>query len=125
SNPDVLISDIKMPVMDGVELTRAVKKQFPEIAVIALSMFDDEQQIMEMLEAGASGYMLKNSDKSEIAEAIRAVHDGGTFYCKHTSGKLTRLIAYSRQNAKKQQKEAEFSEREKEIMRLICQEYTN
>lgn len=124
-NPDVVITDIKMPVMDGPEATRYIMEHHPIVKVIALSMFDDEELILEMLEAGATGYLLKNADKTEVVDAIHSVHDNTPYYCKSTSGKLVKLIAYSRNNMQKQKKEAEFSDKEKEIIRLICKEYTN
>lgn len=123
--PDVVVTDIKMPITDGVEATKFIMQHYPAIKVIALSMFDDEELILEMFEAGAIGYLLKNADKSEMVEAIFTVNQNKPYYCKSTSGKLTKLLAYSRYNMQKQQKEAEFSEKEKEIIRLICQEYTN
>lgn len=123
--PAVVITDIKMPVMDGVEATKLIKERYPDTGVIALSMFDDEQLILEMLEAGAHGYLLKNSDKFEITDAIQTVYDGKQYYCKFTSGKLAKLIAISRNNMQKKKKEAEFTDKEKDIIRLICKEYTN
>ena len=63
-------------------------------------MFDDEQLILEMLEAGATGYLLKNSDKSEVIEAVQTVYTDLPYYCKFTSAKLTKLIAYSKNNDK-------------------------
>lgn len=125
TNPDVIITDIKMPEMDGVEATKHVIENYPTVKVIALSMFDDEQLILEMLEAGALGYLLKNSDKSEVIEAIHTVFAGVPYYCKFTSAKMARLIAFSRHNDRKRQKEAEFTDREKEIIVLMCKEYTN
>src|SRR5215207_1311812 len=71
--PDVIITDIKMPVMDGIEATKRLTADFPEIGIIALSMFDEENLIVEMLEAGAKGYLLKNAHKDEILEAIKTV----------------------------------------------------
>jgi DNA-binding NarL/FixJ family response regulator len=123
--PDVVITDIKMPIIDGVEATKYIMQHYPAIKVIALSMYDDEELILEMFEAGAIGYLLKNADKTEVVEAVQSVFQNKPYYCKSTSGKLTKLIAFSRYNMQKQQKEAEFSEKEKEIIRLICQEYTN
>ncbi|HEY9178496.1 MAG TPA: response regulator transcription factor [Flavipsychrobacter sp.] len=123
--PDVVITDIKMPITDGVEATKFIMQHYPVIKVIALSMYDDEELILEMFEAGAIGYLLKNADKSEVIEAIQSVYQNKPYYCKSTSGKLTKLLAFSRYNMQKQQKEAEFTEKEKEIIRLICQEYTN
>jgi DNA-binding NarL/FixJ family response regulator len=123
--PDVVITDIKMPITDGVEATKFIMQNYPTIKVIALSMYDDEELILEMFEAGAIGYLLKNADKTEVVEAIESVFQNKPYYCKSTSSKLTKLLAFSRYNMQKQQKEAEFSEKEKEIIRLICQEYTN
>lgn len=125
SNPDIVVTDIKMPQMDGVEATKLIREQYPHIEVIALSMFDDEQLILEILEAGAIGYLLKNSDKTEMIDAINMAYKHQSYYCKQTSAKLAKLIAYSKQVNQKKQKESEFSEREKEIIKLICAEYTN
>jgi DNA-binding NarL/FixJ family response regulator len=125
TEPDVVITDIKMPTMDGVEATKEIKQKFPGIEVIALSMFDDEQLILEMLDAGALGYLLKNSDKFEITDAVQSVYEGNPYYCKFTSGKLAKLIALSRDKKEKKKKETDFSEKEIEIIRLICQEFTN
>ncbi len=122
--PDIIITDIKMPVIDGIEATRNINLTQPETGIIALSMFDEEDLIIEMLEAGAKGYLLKNADKNEIFEAIETVAQGENFYCKHTSSKLAIMIARSR--GKNQQKpEVQFSEREIDIIQLICKEYTN
>lgn len=123
--PDVVVTDIKMPVMDGPQVTRYIIENHPLVKVIALSMFDDEELILEMLEAGATGYLLKNADKAEVIDAIHSVYGNTPYYCKSTSGKLVKLIAYSRANMQKQKKEAEFTEKEKDIIRLICKEYTN
>ncbi len=125
SSPEVVITDIKMPEMDGVETTKYIREHFPGVKVIALSMFDDEQLILEMLESGATGYLLKNSDKAEVIEAINTVYDDIPYYCKFTSAKLAKLIAYSKKTDKKKQKESEFSDREKEIIRMMCEEYSN
>ncbi|HTN44860.1 MAG TPA: response regulator transcription factor [Flavipsychrobacter sp.] len=125
THPDVVITDIKMPVMDGVDATKHIKEHFPAIQVIALSMFDDEQLILEMLDAGALGYLLKNSDKFEITDAVETVFEGKPYYCKFTSGKLAKLIALNRDKKEKKKREADFSEKEIEIIKLICQEFTN
>lgn len=123
--PDVIITDIKMPVMDGVEATKYIMEHHPAIGIIALSMFDEEQLILEMLEAGALGYLLKNSDKTELVRAIHSVYRHEPYYCQQTSCKMARMIAHSRHQSRIREKEAEFSDREKEIINLICQEYTN
>lgn len=123
--PDVIITDIKMPRMDGIEAAKHLTHDFPDTGVIGLSMFDEEDLIVDMLEAGAKGYLLKNADKNEVLEAIRTVYQQEPYYCKHTSGKLAQMIAKSKFNPYKKAKKIEFSEREIEIIQLICQELTN
>ncbi|RYG06263.1 MAG: response regulator transcription factor [Chitinophagaceae bacterium] len=123
--PDVVVTDIKMPRMDGIEAAKTILQNHPDIGVIGLSMFDEEDLIIDMLEAGAKGYLLKNADKHEVAEAIRTVYQEEPYYCKHTSARLAQMIAKSKFNPYKKNKKIEFSEREIEIIRLICQELTN
>ncbi|MGI8951146.1 MAG: response regulator transcription factor [Chitinophagaceae bacterium] len=122
--PDIVLTDIKMPHLDGIEATKFLIKQDPDIKIIALSMFDEENLIIEMLDAGAKGYLLKNADKQEILDAITTVYEGNTYYCRHTSGKLAALIVKSRFNPYKKSESIIFSEREIEIIKLICQQNT-
>jgi DNA-binding NarL/FixJ family response regulator len=123
--PDVVITDIKMPILDGIEATQKITERYPNIGVIGLSMFDEDDLIIDMLEAGAKGYLLKNSNKEQIIEAIKTVYGGDPYYCKTTSHKLTRMIASSKYNPHKRTDKVELSDREKEILQLICQEQTN
>ncbi len=124
-NPDLVITDIKMPGMDGIEATRKIREKWPLMGVIALSMFNEDELILEMLEAGANGYLLKNADKVEIIEAIEAVVAGDPYYCRSTNSKLAKLIANSRFHPFHRKKAVEYSEKEIEIIRFICQEMTN
>lgn len=121
--PDVILTDIIMPVMDGIQAVKKINHDFPEISIIALSMFDQESLIVDMLEAGAIGYLLKNADKQEILEAIRSVHLHRPYYCKSTSSKLARLISQSK--FKGPDTKIEFSDKEIEIIQCICREFTN
>jgi DNA-binding NarL/FixJ family response regulator len=123
--PDVVITVIKMPKLDGISATKELTKRFPHIGIIALSMFDEENLIIEMLEAGAKGYLLKNAHKSEIIAAVEAVFNKQTYYCNHTSRKLTQLIAESNFNPNRRSIQPEFSEKEISVMRFICQEMSN
>lgn len=120
--PDVVITDIMMPEMDGVETTRLITAQFPQVGVIALSMFDNESLVLDMLEAGAKGFLLKTTTKEEIIEAVTIVKGKGTYYCATTSNKLVRLMARSNFNPYKPGKKPQFTDRELEIIRLLCQE---
>ncbi|MBE7176522.1 MAG: response regulator transcription factor [Mucilaginibacter polytrichastri] len=123
--PDVVLTDIKMPVMDGIESTRILSTEYPDMGIIALSMFDEENLIVEMLDCGAKGYLLKNSDKNEIIEAIHAVANNETYYCRQTSAKLAQMIARNRKKNSEKTPQIDFSDRELDIIRLIYQEHTN
>ena len=123
--PDVVITDIKMPKLDGIGATKIITKKFPHIGVISLSMFDEENLIIDMLEAGAKGYLLKNAHKDEIIAAVEAVHNDQTYYCNHTSRKLTKMIADSSFNPNRRAVKPEFSDKELNVMRLVCQEFSN
>ena len=122
--PDVVITDIKMPRMDGIEAARKISASWPGIGIIGLSMFDEEDLIIEMLEAGAKGYLVKNADKTEVIEAIETVYRDEPFYCKQTSNQLAKMIAKSKHNPYSRKKIVEFTDKELEVIRLICQEYT-
>jgi DNA-binding NarL/FixJ family response regulator len=122
--PDVILTDIMMPVMDGIEATAAITKQFATVRVIALSMFNQDNLIMDMLNAGAIGYLIKNAHKTEIIDAIHSVYRYNPYYCKSTSIKLARLIGGSQFGPKAKDK-VFFSQKEKDIIRLICEEKTS
>lgn len=122
--PDVILTDIMMPVMDGVEATSVITKNFPSIRVIALSMFNQDNLILDMLNAGAMGYLIKNAHKDEILEAIKSVYRNTPYYCKSTSIKLARLIGVSQFGSNAKNK-VFFSQKERDIIRLICEEKTS
>lgn len=123
--PDVIVTDIKMPVMDGIEATKRINELHPDMGIIGLSMFDEDELIIDMLEAGAKGYLIKNAGKEQITEAIKTVYNQDPYYCKTTSYKLATMIAQSRFNPYKKNTKPTFSDREKEIIDLICKEHSN
>jgi DNA-binding NarL/FixJ family response regulator len=122
--PDVVLADIKMPNMDGIEATKVLLKEFPDLRIIALSMFSEENLIVEMLEAGAKGYLLKNADKQEILDAIASVMENRVYYCRDTSATLAGMIIKSNFNPYRKREVVEFSDREMEIIKLICRQFT-
>jgi DNA-binding NarL/FixJ family response regulator len=123
--PDIVITDLIMPEIDGVQAIREIADMNLDTKCIALSNFDSDALIMEALEGGASGYILKNSQRGEILNAIQTVYDGQNYFCKTTSAKFFRNIAKSKYTKKVKVNHDLFSEREKEIIKLICMEKTS
>jgi len=122
--PNVVLTDIKMPRMDGIAATREILARNRDVAVIALSMFDEESLVLEMLEAGAKGYLLKNAHKNEIMQAIRVVNDGEHYYCTNTNLRLARLLTSIKVNEPDSPK-VHFTEKELEVIWHTCEERSN
>lgn len=123
--PDIIFMDIRMPKMDGIEATRKITERHPEIGVIAFTMYEEESNIVDMLEAGAQGYLTKNASKEEIFEAIEAIVNRKTYYCRETTSRLAQLIAKSKFDPNKKLSQQVFNKREKEIIHLICEQFSN
>ena len=122
--PDVILTDIKMPRMDGIEATRILVQKFPDLKIIALSMFDEENLIVEMLESGAKGYLLKMRIRTKSLKPLPVCYEDKAFYCKGTSARLASMIVKSKFNPYKKQEPVVFNDREKDIIKLICQQFT-
>lgn len=118
--PNVVIMDIRMPIMNGIEATRLIAKEFPSIKVIAFSMFDQDQAINEMREAGASGYVLKNSSLSILDSAIKAVVDGDLYFDPSLN-----MEDYNPAFAKAKINNSPLSKSEQAILKLIAQNKTS
>lgn len=114
----ILLTDINMPEMTGVELTRCVKKKFPRVKVLALSMFGERQVIKEMIDAGVSGYILKNTGKRELIEALDQLVKGDTFFGSEVTEELMKSFKNADNNP-------HLTNREVEIIRLIENENSN
>ena len=91
--PQIVLTDIRMPVMDGIAITKLFKKKYPRTAIIALSMFDQEEDVIEMLDAGAKGYIIKNAEKEELVRAIHQVSKGGFYFSPKFQGVHERWTA--------------------------------
>ena len=90
---NILLTDINMPEMSGVGLVKAVHSKFPEVKILALSMHGDRQMIHDMLDAGADGYILKNTGKNELIEALKKVASGGMYFSNEISAEIMRAIS--------------------------------
>jgi DNA-binding NarL/FixJ family response regulator len=116
---NVVLMDISMPGMDGIELCASLNEKYPGVYILGLSTFNQGLYIKKMMENGASGYILKNSSKEELLEAIHTVSNGGIYFSGETGEALKE---YQRSSALKL---PEISPREKEILGLIAEGYTN
>lgn len=123
---DVILMDINMPEESGIEATTQIKKKYPEIKVIALTMHDDISIITRMVEAGASGYVLKRTQMSEVTEAIRIVHNKGKYLSINTQQIIMdNLNSSIDPNTQKDDTKTILSSRESEVLQLIAKEYSN
>jgi DNA-binding NarL/FixJ family response regulator len=117
TSPDVILMDLRMPVMDGVEAMRAIAARQPSVRFIVLTTYDNDEYIFKGIEAGARAYLLKDSPREELFKAIRAVHRGESLIQPSVASKvLDRFATLSRQA----QSPELLSEREKEVLRLMA-----
>lgn len=120
---DVVVMDINMPELDGIETTKLVKEKHPEISVLILSMYNRQEFVKNLLASGIDGYLMKNSGKKMFLEAIRCLQRGEPFY----GPEITKTImkGYQKNRVYSLDVYDELSEREKDVMRLIAQEMTS
>jgi len=121
--PDVVITDIQMPLMNGIEACRIIKQQHPETPIIAFSGFSNTDYIIKMLQAGASGYVVKTCEKEELVEAIQTVSRHSTYYCSSISEKMYGQLVNSN-HKKRLRHTVGFGAQENRVMQLICQQHS-
>ncbi len=124
---DVVLMDIDLGDTNGIATTLKIKEIYPLIHVLGLTMHEEPDYIIKMLEAGASGYLLKNAGREELLAAIHAVAKGDSYFSQKVSVTLLQAITRQRENPeqKKPTIETPLSDREIEVLRLITQEYSN
>jgi DNA-binding NarL/FixJ family response regulator len=120
--PDVVLMDIDMPEMDGIQATREAISKYPDLKIISLSMFGEEEYYFEMIDAGAKGFLLKNSDLTEVQQAIRTVHEGGTYFPEEL---LLSIVKNIRTASASEKHTALLSIREIEVLQKICMGLSN
>lgn len=124
SMPDVVLCDLRMPVKDGIDATKAITKAYPNIRVIILTMYEDERFVGHLMDCGAAGYLLKNTEPAEIKKAIMDVVRTG-FYLNPFVNKVLIKKNYSKQKfSPNLSSEIVLSDREKEVLTLVCMEFT-
>ena len=121
-SPEVLITDISMPGMSGIDLTKTVRNEYPDTNVLVLSTYVEEEYITSAFEAGALGYLPKDTNEEEFIAAIKSVANGDVYYTHEVSNILTRSLI----NKKRTHEEyLELTEREKEILKLVVEGLSN
>ena len=120
--PDVVLMDLLMPVMDGIAATAEIKARFPEVEVVALTSFIEEERVTAALEAGATGYLLKDADADDVAVAIRRAHAGEVHLDPQVARLLARRIRTRRDDAPAHEP---LTEREREVLSLVAKGHSN
>ncbi|ELV8625042.1 response regulator transcription factor [Vibrio cidicii] len=118
--PDVVLMDISMPIMNGIEATRLIKEEFPESKVLMLTMHDNREYIMKVMQEGAVGYMLKEISAEKMVQAIKTVNQGSTYFCESVTQTLfTQEIVPAAQRANP------LSRREEAVLKLVAQGHSS
>ncbi|MBE4584463.1 DNA-binding response regulator [Vibrio navarrensis] len=118
--PDVVLMDISMPIMNGIEATRLIKEEFPESKVLMLTMQDNREYIMKVMQEGAVGYMLKEISAEKMVQAIKTVNQGSTYFCESVTQTLfTQEIVPAAQRANP------LSRREEAVLKLVAQGHSS
>lgn len=125
--PDLVLLDLKMPVLDGIETTRILRQMYPKVRVLLLSLHDDERLIRHLMDLGANGYLLKNEKPEIVQQAIISVMENGYYFNDYVSRAL--LDNRGSKNSKSNKlsssgKLAQFTQRELEVLALICRQHT-
>ncbi|MEJ2710618.1 MAG: response regulator transcription factor [Anaerolineales bacterium] len=127
--PDIVVMDVRMPELSGVEATRQIRERFPAVQVLVLTAHDDEQYIFSLLEAGASGYLLKNAPISELVKAIHQVHEGKSPLSPAIARKIVVRMSSndeaSPDSTQEDESQSSLTARELEVLHLLAQGMSN
>lgn len=119
--PNIVLMDVAMRNLNGLDATRKIKKLFPQMKVLVLTMYDNEECIFQILKAGASGYLIKDSAMTDLVSAIRAVHQGDSYLSPSISKKVIEEYIRRAEIGEKQGVDNLLSDREREILQLIAE----
>ena len=123
--PDVVLMDLAMPVMGGLEATRRIRREFPGIKVLALTQYDDSEYVIPIIEAGASGFVTKMSAFSELAAAIEAAHEGESYLSSTAATALVEEYQQKTVSEGEQDPYQQLTDREREVLKLVVEGHTS
>lgn len=123
--PDVTLMDIAMPILDGIETSKRVRELYPDMKLLALTMFGDEKYYYQMIQAGVKGFVLKSSGISELLKAITEVNNGGSYFSNELLIKLISNITEQKEKKTSAEAELKISKRELDVLKLIAQGLSN
>jgi len=121
--PNVVLMDIAMPIMGGLEATRRIRREFPRTTVLALTQYDDKEYVLQIIEAGASGFISKASASSELAQGIRSVYRGDSFLSPSVAKLLVEDYQHGSERASHDPYE-QLTDRERDVLKLVAEGYT-
>lgn len=122
--PDIVLMDLAMPIMGGLEATRRIRKEFPATKVLALTQYDDSEYVIPVIEAGARGFVTKMSSSSELASAIQAVYKGDSFLSPSAAAALVDECQQTTIAEGEQDPYQQLTDREREVLKLVVEGYT-
>ena len=122
--PDIIIMDLNMPLLDGMEATKQIRKKYEQIKVLVITMYDNDKFIIHLMENGANGYLLKNAEPKEIIKAIYAVNENGYYFNDLVNKALLKKLVMKNNLKPSFNHNIELTEREQEVLKLICEEKT-
>jgi len=125
-NPDIIFMDIQMPVLNGIEATKEALRRFPDLKIVAISMFGEEEYLVSMLEAGVKGFLLKTAEEGELKKALALVAENKNYFSDELIPTLTTSLVKSRSKDEPREPELreELTRREVEVLELICKGFT-
>ena len=122
--PDLVLMDLKMPGMNGIEATRQIRTKFPQVKVLVLTTYDDDEWLFDAVRAGAAGYLLKDTPREKVVEAIRGTVDGKSFVAPAVTGRLMQQVASGQEQPASLLLET-LTERELDVLRLVARSMNN